>query len=1320
MNYRKKLIEVALPLEKINVAAAREKSIRHGHPSTLHLWWARRPLAACRAVLFASLVDDPDSDPQFRRADGSVDVERAAARRAELFNLIEQLVQWENSNNPTVINAARAQIAATIVSRKIFDTKEWTKDQIVCREKAWDYVCRHAKPENVNDFLIAHAPPVLDPFCGGGSIPLEAQRLGLRAFGSDLNPVPVLITKALIEIPPKFANLPPVNPESNARLAGAWKGARGLAEDVRYYGQWMRDQAEKRIGHLYPKVKVTAEMAKDRPDLKAYIGQELTVIAWIWARTVASPNPAVGGAHVPLVRSFWLSTKKGKEAWIEPIIDRENNSYQFKVRIGKPPEGVDPGKGTIVRNGGKCLVSDGPMPFEHIRAEGKADRMRAKLLAIVAEGSRGRVYLNAAPEQEAAASVALPAFYPDSDLPKQALSMRVMLYGMDKHYKLFTPRQLTALTTFSDLVKEAREKVLADALVVQASCLPSTTSILQTSRLPTSTQKLSSQPSHFVDPRKTPFIRPSSRGELPHLEKPGGTYFVTFRLADAVKMGKQQDKDLSEKAGRMPAPQGLADSPEFAPEEIAGECETPLTLGSCALGRDDVAAMVQDALLHFHNQHYQLHAWCIMPNHVHVVVTPLDGHELSAILHSWKSYTSKQAGKLLGSTGTFWQRESFDHLCRSRQHIEWFVRYTEENPVKAGLCVAPHDWKFSSAAHAAGNADCDVDCDVDCGAAVPAALADQQAGCLHHKTDNQEQANNLSLDQGGTGPQAYADAVATYLAFAVDKAANIWSSLCGWMSDRGALREAYARQALPMVWDFAEANPFSGSGGNFTMFLERISDAITHVPAQRAGTTIRVFQRAAAEEPVTESVISTDPPYYDNIGYADLSDFFYVWLRRSLGDIYPELFKTLLTPKAEELIATPYRHGGNKLKAQKFFENGLGEVFHRMREVQPAEYPMTVFYAFKQSEDAGEEEVGSGRDGGDEGIMAGQTPAPQSPRGKAGGVAVPQWDEERAGGTPAPQVASQSALQSTPQAAAQVSTGWETMLAGLIDSGFAITGTWPMRTEGSGRIVALGTNALASSIVLSCRPRLADAPVATRREFLSALKHELPDALRYLQEGNIAPVDLAQASIGPGMALFTRYAQVMEADGSAMSVRTALGIINQMLDEVLAEQEGEFDPDTRWAVAWFEQFGTEEGPFGEAETLSRAKNTAVNGLVDAGIISARAGKVRLLKREEIVLQASSLLSKSAGKMPAPQWQIVQRLIQELETGGEQAAAGLLGQLGNAGEPARDLAYRLYNMCDRKKWAQEALAYNSLVIAWPEISRLAHSRPSTPQIQEEMF
>jgi putative DNA methylase len=339
--YRKKLIEVALPLARINEAAAKEKSIRHGHPSTLHLWWARRPLAACRAVLFASLVDDPDSDPTFRGSE-----ELAGLKRAELFNLIEELVLWENSNNPRVINQARAEIARCVASRKL-EAGELKEDDRIGAATVRQVRAMLAQPADVNAFLAAHAPPVLDPFCGGGSIPLEAQRLGLRAYASDLNPVPVLITKALIEIPPKFAGRPPVNPDWQKKSAGvkattAWEGAKGLAEDVRYYGKWMRDEAERRIGHLYPKVKVTKEMAGGRPELKEYVGKELTVIAWLWARTVASPNPAAQGAHVPLVRSFFLSTKKGKQAWVEPVIDRTTNSYRFGVRTGTPSKAFDP------------------------------------------------------------------------------------------------------------------------------------------------------------------------------------------------------------------------------------------------------------------------------------------------------------------------------------------------------------------------------------------------------------------------------------------------------------------------------------------------------------------------------------------------------------------------------------------------------------------------------------------------------------------------------------------------------------------------------------------------------------------------------------------------------------------------------------------------------------------------------------------------------------------------------------------------------------------------------------------------------------------
>lgn len=1016
--YRKKLIEVALPLKAINEASAREKSIRHGHPSTLHLWWARRPLAACRAVLFASLVDDPDSDPVYRKADGTVDEDRAGLKRAELFNLIEELVKWENSNNPRVINAARAEIARCVASRKI-ELGELARDTIIVGPKkgqthpkgavsgegvtAWDVLTMNAKPEVVNAFLAEYAPPVLDPFCGGGSIPLEAQRLGLRAYGSDLNPVPVLITKALIEIPPKFAGRPPVNPEASGQDTGhrgqrnlrldRWQGAQGLADDVRYYGKWMRDEAEKRIGHLYPKVTVTKEMAKDRPDLQPYVGRELTVIAWLWARTVPSPNPAVGGAHVPLVRSFWLSTKKGKEAWVRPVIDRNGSSWRFEVGVGKPPADFDPGTGTIGRKGGRCILTDAPMGFPHVRAEGQAGRMQQKLMAIVAEGKSGRVYLSPIESHDATARSAQPSWKPDAALPDNPRDFKTPNYGMTTFADLFTPRQLVALTTFSDLVQEARAKVLADA---------------------------------------------RRAGTLPHDDRP--------------------------------------------------------------------------------------------------------------------------------------------------------------------------------------------------------------------------------LPDGGAGPRAYADSVATYLAFGVSKCCNLSSTLTSWMSDRGAFRETFARQALPMVWDFAEANPFSDSGGNMSMFIERIADTVAASPSITSGSA-KQLDATAAINGVDFPAISTDPPYYDNIGYADLSDFFYVWLRRSLKDVYPSLFATALTPKAQELIASPYRHDGDKHKAQEFFETGLGRAFSRMHEAHASGYPLTVYYAFKQSE--------SDEDDGSEDGQEGRQTA---------------------------------------------STGWETMLAGLIRSGFAISGTWPMRTESPGRAVARGTNALASSIVLVCRPRASTAPLATRKDFINALRHELPDALKNLQHGNIAPVDLAQSAIGPGMAVFTRYAKVIESDGSSMTVRTALGIINQVLDEVLAEQEGDFDADTRWALAWFDQFGVEEGQFGIAETLSKAKNTAVNALVEAGIVKSKAGKVRLLRRDEL----------PDGWDPATDtrlrhWEVVQHLIHTLETKGEAEAAKLLNRLGGMGETARELAYRLYSICERKKWADEALAYNSLVIAWPELSRLALStRVRQPESQHELF
>jgi len=976
--YRKKLIEVSLPLEAINVASAREKSIRHGHPSTLHLWWARRPLAACRAVLFASLVDDPDSDPTFRNADGSVDEERAGYRRAELFNLIEELVKWENSNNESVLNRARAEIAASVASRKILDTKEWKKDQIVCKEKAWQFVCRLAKPADVNAFLAEHAPSVLDPFCGGGSIPLEAQRLGLRVYASDLNPVSVLITKALIEIPPKFAGKPPVNPESNAKFKDGWKGAQGLAEDVRYYGKWIRDEAEKRIGHLYPKVKVTAEMAMDRPDLKYLVGDELPVVAWLWARTVASPNPALQGAQIPLIRSFWLSTKKGREVYLRPRISTNRTSYSFDILSGMPPSDFDPRHGTVERGGGRCLLSDQPIPFDYIRSQACAGLMGAQLLCLVLQAGRERIFVPADPAQIHAATDCIARDYPDSDLPKQALSMRVMLYGMDKHYKLFTQRQLVLLNQMTLILKEVGLRIAADAV---SSCVQ--------------------------------------------------------------------------------------------------------------IDRSD-----------------------------------------------------------------------------------------------------------------------------------------------------------------------YVTSVLSLLAFGISKMTTTNTTLATWQTDPTRLVAAFSRQAVPMVWDYAEANPFGSVAGDYELAIQSIVEVLERLPLHAMPGVVRQLNVMEARLVDRLVLVATDPPYYDNIGYSDLSDYFYVWLRRSLSESWPQLFATVLTPKSQELIATPYRFNGNKTAARQFFEDGLVQAFKNIRSVQSDFGPVTLFYAFKQSEGSDENDS-------------------------------EQFET--------------------------VSTGWETMLEGLIQSGFSVTSTWPMRTELTGNLKK-NLASLASSIVLSCRPRSIDASLATRREFLNALKGELPEAMKLLQHGNIAPVDLAQAAIGPGMAVFTRYAKVMESSGEPMKVRQALALINQTLDEVLAEQEGEFDADTRWALAWFEQFGMDEGAFGMAETLSKAKNTAVNALVEAGIVQTRSGKVNLLKREELDPTWDPTTDK---RLTA--WEITQYLILMLEKQGEQAASDLLRKLGGTGPVARDLAYRLYNLCERKKWPQEALSYNSLVIAWPEISRLAQAKTAPARVsQGEMF
>ncbi len=907
---RKKLIEVALPLEAINEASAREKSIRHGHPSTLHLWWARRPLAACRAVIFASLVDDPAdpaAPPDFVEACrtlpyGPIDPTKDTPRQ-RLFKFIEILVKWESTTDEAVLGEARRLI-----------------------KLATD----------------GNPPPLYDPFAGGGSIPLEAQRLGLTAHASDLNPVAVMINKALIEIPPKFAKRPPVNPRDQANLAGAegWQGAAGLAADVRYYGQWMRDQAQARIGHLYPPYK-TKE------------GEE-TVIAWLWARTVRCPNPACG-AMMPLVRSFELSKKKNRRAWIVPQVDPQSRKITFRVETG---EGCSPA-GTVNRRGATCLACGAAVPLEYVRTEGKAKRMKAQMMAIVTEGQSGRSYYAPMPEQEKVATQARPEWEPVGELVGKA-AVSVPLYGMTGHRDLFTPRQLTALTTFSDLVAEAREQVKADAI---------------------------------------------------------------------------------------------------------------------AFGMNDDSTPLRD---------------------------------------------------------------------------------------------------------------------------------------------------------GGTGAQAYAEAVSVYLAFAVDKGANLWSTIASWMNDRGALRETFARQAIPMVWDYAEANPFSNSGGNLSIYLDKITQSIEHVPMTKYG---HGFQQDASNLiDMSQTIISTDPPYYDNIGYADLSDFFYIWLRSNLRKIFPEIFGTMLVPKTSELIASPYRFDGNKVAAEKHFEDGLKQAFAQMRKIIPIDYPLTLYYAFKQQEVVLEE--GTAR------------------------------------------------------------TGWETMLTGLIETGFQIVGTWPMRTEGPGRILAKETNALASSIVLVCRPRPEDAPLTSRRAFINDLRRELPAALQEMQSAHIAPVDLAQASIGPSMAVYSRHSKVLEADGQPLSVRTALQLINHELDAYLAEQEGDIDSASRFALAWFEQFGFKKGDFGQADVLARAKNTSLEPLVKAGVLESGTGQVRLVSWRELDLDWEP---KGA---EVSVWEATHHLIERLHNQGEMGTAKLLAKLApDLAFEARQLAYRLYSLCERKGWPDQARDYNTLVISW---------------------
>lgn len=934
MKYPKKLIEVALPLDVINREASREKSVNQGHPKTIHLWWARRPAVAARAVLFAQLVNDPGDKVLYPKR-SKKDAEK---ERARLFSMIGELVKWENTTNEPLLASARAEI-----------------------RRSWEETCKVTGDDpNV-------LPPFLDPFSGGGTIPMEAQRLGLTTFGSDLNPVAVMIGKALVEIPYRFSNLPPVGPVSVGNnvqdLTGTkkWEGVQGLAEDVSRYGSWMREEAFRQIGHLYPQVVLP----------KAHGGGKASVVVWLWVRTVASPHPAYKGTHVPLASSFVISSKKGKEAYVVPELSKDGKSYSFVVRNGTPPEEAE--RGTKLGRGANfnCVLSNSPIDPDYIKAEGMAKRLGVQLMAVVAEGTKGRVYLSPSDEMESLAKSAKPVWSPNEVLNYDPKNVWCPLYGLETYAELYSARQLVALTTFSDLLPKVHSQVLADA-----------------------------------------------------------------KKANMVDDGRQ-------------------------------------------------------------------------------------------------------------------------------------------------------------------------------------------------------------LDAGGNGATAYADAITVYLACALNRAADGWSSLTSWRSSVGATRSTFARQALPMVWDFAEANPFSQSCGNWVdAGFGWVVNGLLGVSTQGQGT-IRQQDARSFQLGKLRPVVSTDPPYYDNIGYADLSDFFYVWLRHNLKPYFPSLFSTLLVPKAEELIANPYRNGG-KDAAEKYFLDGMTGVFKSISEYANPVTPVTIYYAFKQADN-------------DENSVS--------------------------------------------------STGWETFLQAVISAGFVIEGTWPLRTERLARSIGIGANALASSILLVCRPKSADAETISRKRFIQELESEVSEGLEIMIGGEtgaspIAPVDLAQAAIGPGIGVYSRYAAVLEADGKKMDVRDALVLINKAVDEFLTHAESDMDSDTRFCVDWFQQYGFQTSAFGGADVLARAKGTSVEGLVEAGVAEAKGGKVRLLK----IADYSTDWDPAADRR-LPIWEACHQLARALQVS-ESEAGRLLSRMPEKAEPVRQLAYRLYTVCERKGWAEEAGHYNALVTSWHAIADAA--------------
>jgi len=894
----KKLIEVALPLDIINDASAYDKMPGIGaHPKGIHHWWARLPLPAARAILFASLVNDPSAHP-----DKFPTEEAQVAERERLFEII----------------------------RKLCQKKIHTKQEVF--EEAHQEILKHCNGK---------LPTLLDPFAGGGSIPLEGMRLGLPVQASDLNPVAVLINKAQLEILPEFANQVPINPSVKGIEAFTeWKLGKGLAEDLRYYGNWINEEAKKRIGKYYPKVKIG--------------NKEHNIITWLWARTVKCPNPACG-CEMPLVRSFILSSKKKPNFYSRPIIERTPNGNKitgYEVLQGTPEI-----KGTVNRSGAVCVCCNEPVKLDYIRKEGKNGNIGQVLIGMVVDSPKGKMYVNPDKVQQDIAMSAKPKWKPETKLPEKALGFRVQLYGMDEHWKLFSNRQLLGLATLHELISEVATQIAKD---------------------------------------------------------------------------------------------------------------------------------------------------------------------------------------------------------------------------------------------------------------------------------------------GGAGE--YIKAIQFYLTMTVDRLADYNCSLSIWKPSGDQQIHLFNRQAVPMVWDFPEANILEPKAISWPNAVNITAESLeTVLSTISKPQKAQQFNASKYSFPKPNYIISTDPPYYDNIGYSDLSDFFYVWLRHGLKNQYPELLSTVLVPKMEELVASDFRYG-SKEAAKDHFEDGFKEAFKNFKEGLDPRFPLTVYYAFKQDEaDDGEEN-----------------------------------DESNNSGI-------------------SLTTGWETLLEGLVSGGFTITATWPIKASQKWRMVARDTNSLTSYIVLACRPRPEDAPSITRREYLQILKRELPNAIEVLQKSNLAPVDMAQATIGPGMGIYSRYSKIMEQDGTAMSVRTALSLINKTLSEILAEQEGDFDNETRWALAWFEHYEFAAGEFGDANALALAKNTAVNALVHSGVVKSGAGKVQLIPRSEL----SPTWDPTADNRVVI-WEITQHLIKQLQEHGEMGAAKLYKKLGPTADIARELAYHLFTICEKKGWAQEAQAYNSLVLSWNQI------------------